>query len=487
MIPSIARRLRGNGFLAGTIKLTTGTLVAQVVGILATPILTRLYLPQAFGDAALFMSVTAIVGVVSCLKYELAIVLPADESEAVAVVWAAVFSVAVVSVLSTLVVLAGHFLVTYPPVHRAFGTCSLWIPPMVFLTGLNLIFTYWHSRSKRFGRNAVSKIIASFITQLVKLGGGFLGQPTGGMLISGSIAGMGAANLFYWVRDLPDWRGICAARSFQKLKEAAKRYRHFPFFASWSTLLNTASQQVPVLVMAVYFDQTIVGYYAFGVGILSLPMSLVAASVSQVFYQRASEIRATNGREISSKLFINLFAIGFFPFAFLALYGREVFALVFGAQWHVAGVYAEMLSVWTFFMFIVRPLSMTTSVYELQKIALVLQIILFSLRIGSVICGGLLGNAYLAVVLFSLTGAAHCLVTSLWYIHVAGGSVPDVLKQSIPIAGVAGLFLAIHHVVYHYVFPGVIGLVAVTVVTGVLYLYVVRGKIVLFQNVHGMA
>jgi len=58
---------RSSSFAADVLKLVTGTTVAQVIAALASPLLTRLYGPEAFGLLALFTSITSIIGVVACM------------------------------------------------------------------------------------------------------------------------------------------------------------------------------------------------------------------------------------------------------------------------------------------------------------------------------------------------------------------------------------------------------------------------------------
>ena len=483
MIQSFLHALRQNGFIANIFKLMSGTVIAQAIGLLITPILTRIYAADAFGEAALFMSISSIIGVVACLKYELAIVIPKEDDEAATVFGISFLAVLVMSLIVAALVLPGKTLIVGLLNQPSFSTYIVWLPFMVFLLGINLILNYWNSRRNAFGRNAVARVAMSITTQGMKLGGGIIGPASGGSLIFAGIAGQfvsGLLQIFLAWRD----KAIIIGNnlSLVKMKQAALKYRKFPIYSSWSGLLNTASQQMPVLVMSFFFKPSIIGYYALGVGILSLPMSLIAASVSQVFYQKACTIRANNGKEISSKVYINLFAMGFLPFAFITLYGKELFVVVFGAQWETAGSYAQMLSIWTLFMFMARPLSMIISVYELQKIGLVLQIILFMLRIGSVVIGGMVGSPYLAVILFSITGAVHCFLTSLWYIHVAGGSVRNVLKESGYIAACGIALLGGHYLLYQNLLQNFIWFTVLSFIIAVFYYLAIRKRIIL-QNI----
>ena len=54
----------------------SGTLVAQILLICVTPILTRLYTVEDFGNLSVFMSILSMLTVGSTGKFELAIVLP---------------------------------------------------------------------------------------------------------------------------------------------------------------------------------------------------------------------------------------------------------------------------------------------------------------------------------------------------------------------------------------------------------------------------
>src|SRR5260370_21769475 len=68
-------------FASDVFKLGTGTLAAQILGGLTAPLLTRLFSPQAFGITTLFTSITSVIGVIVCLRYEQSIILPAKDED----------------------------------------------------------------------------------------------------------------------------------------------------------------------------------------------------------------------------------------------------------------------------------------------------------------------------------------------------------------------------------------------------------------------
>jgi O-antigen/teichoic acid export membrane protein len=70
-------------FNSNVLTLMVGTTIAQAIPIAITPILTRIYTPEDFGILALFMGFTAIFGTIANARYELAIMLPEKDEDAI--------------------------------------------------------------------------------------------------------------------------------------------------------------------------------------------------------------------------------------------------------------------------------------------------------------------------------------------------------------------------------------------------------------------
>src|SRR5690554_432400 len=73
-------------------KLTAGTGLAKVIGVLSAPIITRIYLPEDFGVLSIFTSVIALIVPLGILRYSLALPLPKNDGLATNI---AVFSSAI--------------------------------------------------------------------------------------------------------------------------------------------------------------------------------------------------------------------------------------------------------------------------------------------------------------------------------------------------------------------------------------------------------
>ncbi|MEN6313789.1 MAG: hypothetical protein ABFD25_06035, partial [Clostridiaceae bacterium] len=55
-------------FAFDVLTLAGGTTFAQILTILAAPVLTRLYGPDDFGIWALYLSITSIISVIACMR-----------------------------------------------------------------------------------------------------------------------------------------------------------------------------------------------------------------------------------------------------------------------------------------------------------------------------------------------------------------------------------------------------------------------------------
>jgi O-antigen/teichoic acid export membrane protein len=93
------------GFAKNVATLMSGTIFAQFISIAISPILTRLYSPEYFGNYSYFNSIVGIFAVIVCWRYELAIVIPSDDSDSANILFIAIFIYIVMSICILLFVL----------------------------------------------------------------------------------------------------------------------------------------------------------------------------------------------------------------------------------------------------------------------------------------------------------------------------------------------------------------------------------------------
>jgi len=393
-------------FATDVLKLVSGTAVAQVIAILASPILTRLYGPEAFGLLALFTSITGIIGVIACMRYELAIMLPKDDKDSINILGLCFLMVTIITVITGIGLFLGSGALL-SVLHAQDLAPFMWlVPPFIFVSGLFLALNYWNSRTRHYGRLSIARVTSAVTTTGTQLGAGFGGFPTGGSLIGaslvGSIVSTGILGGQIWRED---GASIKRAVSRKGIVAGLKRYKKFPLIDSFSALLNTISWQLPVLLLSAFFSPVIVGFYALGMRVLQTPMSLIGGAIAQVFFQRAAEAKREGTLDILvENVFRVLVIIGLFPILILTLIGGDLFSVVFGGLWQDAGIFAQILGIWTFIWFISSPLSTIYIVLEKQDFGFQYNVANLITRLLSLIIGGIMQSVYIALFLFGLSG-----------------------------------------------------------------------------------
>ena len=424
-------------FSGNVLKILTGNLFAQGLAVMVAPVLTRLFAPEAFGVAALFVSITGVINVVTCLRYELAIVLPQTDEEAANLLCGCLLIVLGAAGSTAISV---YFFADYLAQQLNSSELGkyLWLVPLVvFVNGLILALSYWNNRTKQFGRISIIRAVSSVVTQGTKFGAGLLGFISGGVLIWATAFGQFiAAATLTWQIWRCDWRLLRSSVSKDRIVVNLKRYYRFPLYNTWSALLNSASHQLPALMLAYFFSKTVVGYYALGMVVLNTPLKILGEAIAQVFFQKASETCNRNGdvsivvREVYSRLV----SLGLFPIIVLMLVSEDLFVIAFGNRWAEAGQYIQILGPLFYFQFLSSPISTLFAILEKQHYGLFFNILLFGTRIASIIVGGMAGDIRLTLFLFVSTGVACYGFLSFWLISKAGLSAMYALQQIIKFA-----------------------------------------------------
>lgn len=409
-----------SGFTTNVLKLVSGSIIAQALGIMLIPIITRLYSPGDYGVFQLFLSISIILAILSCLSYQLAIMLPKDDEDSANIVILCFILLSVFSVTSggVFILLSGWVgkVLNVPDISHY----TIFLPAIVFLNGLFMIMNYWLSRRIRFGVIARAHVANTFFGRIVQIGLG-LGAASPLGLIAGLIIGYGTALLVMLKRIRDDFH-LFRSVSHGDIKRLAVRYKRFPLFASWSSVANSVSLQVAPLMLGLFFSPTVVGYYAMAHLVVNMPMSLIGSATSQVFFQKASEEKNRIGsvKTVVQEVHKRLVSIGIFPILVLMIIGEELFNLVLGSQWSTAGEYARILSPWILLVFIASPLSTIFSVLEKQTIDLSFNLLLLLSRITVLYVGGVYNDPVIALILFSITGVFFWGWLNLYILKISG-------------------------------------------------------------------
>ena len=372
-------------FSRNVLTLMTGTTIAQAIPIAISPILTRIYTPEDFGVFALYMALVSIFGSIINGRYELAIMLPNNDEEAINVFALALIINIIISIVLLFLVVFFHNYILILLQNEAIGIWLYFVPLSVFFIGLFNILNYFNNRQKRYKDIANVVILKSLILASVQLSIGFIKQGVSG-LISGQILSMLFANMKL-LKNIKQDKVLLSKITRKKILCMAKRYINFPKFSLWAIFANTLSQQLINILISMLYNIHTLGLYALVQRVLLIPSSLIGNSIGQVFFQEATIEKQKTKKSVYlfKHTMQKLFLIGIPIFGILFFIVEDVFAFVFGEKWRLAGEYAQILLPFFFVRFISSTMSVVLVIFEKQKVELIINIILIIMSLFLVI------------------------------------------------------------------------------------------------------
>lgn len=376
--------------------LGSGVVVAHLITLAISPLITRMYTPDQFGMFALFTSLVSILTLLSTGAYEFSIVLPKKEKTAIQLFKVSILCSVLFSIVFYILLL---FTAPFISDSTTLSISFLFLLPLgIFFHSLMSSFNYWFNRNEYFNEFAQAKIAMSVGTGLFQLGFGAGGFTSVGLLI-GLIAGRFFSAGTMALKKAGELRELFTGWAKQDLKEAAAAYSDHPKFVLLSSLLSSVAIEVPVLLITSLFGSRELGFYGLGFRILMAPVTLVSLSVGHVYFQKFAARK--NKRETLAPYILRLWAIlsliGILPFTGLFFVSEPVFIFAFGAEWAGAGKVASILSPMLFFLFITNPTSKSLLVLNKQKIMPFISAGSLSIRLAALLTGYYLYDFYIAL------------------------------------------------------------------------------------------
>jgi len=352
--------------LGSMLSLVRGTALAQLVFVLATPILTRVYSAAELGVFGVYTAVVVVASRVVGLRYEMATPLPRRDEVALHLTWLTMLlSVGMLGAAYLAYVFAIDGLGLFDEAHPL--QSHVWI----VLTGilmfvLNAALSMWFIRKKEFGIVANSRLINALLLAVFQLAG-FLSSAKLLVLLGAYPLALGISNL-YMFRRL-DWKVARYRRSRARLLGTlARRYREFPLYATLSSTISELSQALPLFVLSAYFGNAQVGYFFMARRIGLVPTSIVGRAISQVNHAEMLEhYRDGALGDVLSRQIRLLQWVSILPAFVLAAVAPALCERLLGEEWRIAGEYLQLMTPYVVVRLVFAPVQAVNYVAEWQR------------------------------------------------------------------------------------------------------------------------
>jgi O-antigen/teichoic acid export membrane protein len=407
----VLRDILRSKFARNVAIVATGTAGAQVIGVIFTPIVTRIYGPEAFGVLGTFTAILNILTPMAALSYPIATVLPERDEDAEVLIQASVILAVATALLTALILW-----VFKAPLVNIFNLQGVepylpLLPLSMFFSVLVATATNWILRHKQFKITASVAIWQALLSNLAKVLVGVFYPLASTLIVVSSLATLMHGSML--------WRGIgkrkpaslvkksgtSLGENIRQMRTLLLRHKDFALFRTPQIVVNCVGQSLPVLMIANLFGPAAAGLYVLPKTILGLPTILLGKSVSDVFYPQFVETIRNGGR--AGKILMKacgvllLLAVG--AYSIVILFGPWLFAWVFGEQWLTAGEYARWMALWFIAVLASRPIIAAIPALSMQGLFLVFECCTLALRALAIYLGYLFTQSALgAVAAFSL-------------------------------------------------------------------------------------
>ena len=372
-------------FFRNVAILTGGTVIAQIINLLSSPIIARIYRPEDLGNLSAYVSMVSILAVVACLRYDTAIPLPMDDETAISLL---VLSFLIVLVLAgilwaILFIFSDQIVILInTPLLKPY----LWLLPVSFMVmGIYQALSFWAIRMNAYGQIAKTKFYQSFGMAVTQVGLGLLTLKPAGLLIGdavGRTCGVSALAILTWKK----WKEIIKNISTDRIITAAKEYRRFPFISTGANLLNSLNLYLPSLITTAFYGTGVSGQLMLSQIVLGIPSILFAGAISQAYFGESVKIAKKSPHEqmpLFLKTLLRLTFVGLPVYGFIPIIAPLLINVVFGEKWNDAALYIQISTPMFLFQFIGSPLSAIQDVLQRLDLQMMAQLSRMVLLLGA--------------------------------------------------------------------------------------------------------
>lgn len=404
---NLLEKLRRNKFASAVLTLVTGTALGQAISLVTVPIVSRLYDQVAYGEYAIIISCSTIIGTVSQAGLASAIMAPEVDKESREVFsasfWMAfVLTAITVGGMGALSNVARIFDLTIP-----YGVALGILFVYSILNGANNLLRIYMNRCGLYNTLFWNSLIGALATLLITIPLGFVGSGVAGFMIADILGKLVCAvqmlvhaNPFVKIKPKQVW-GIIV------------RYRRYVLFQFPANFVHTCTQQLPNQVLEAAFGNSVLGSYSMSNKILAIPSRLIATPISTAYFKTASDYHREK-KDLGAFTFklVKLIMLCAAPLVIICIaFGESIFTFVLGEKWRQAGTISAILIVWYMLDFCFSSTSYCRVAINRQKANLVISIVCLAINISGFVVGLLyFGDLMSTIICFGIAGSISKIV-----------------------------------------------------------------------------
>lgn len=357
--------MRLNKFIGDSFLMILSSGIAQVILIITTPIITRLYSPTEFGEFTIFSNIAMILIPIINARYDLLIVNTKNDRSA-----NILSQISFLISLLILLILIPIFAISawlYPNFILDF----IFIIIMLFLVSLTNIFTNYLNKERKYKVLSLINVFRAGSMALLQIIFGILALGSLGLIIGFSLSYIAGITLGYKTFK----KHFNIVRDKEETKALFLENKNQLVYSTPSILLNSLSFSVVVFFIGILYTNTEVGIYGMAIRVLGIPVTIISLGLSKIFMQQANDyyIEHGNFRNLLLKFSSILVIVSIILYVPLYLFSEELVNILLGHSWVDAITVIKIVIPLFVIRLIVSTVSLSVIVLQKQQLELILQ------------------------------------------------------------------------------------------------------------------
>ncbi len=349
MLKNAIERFKNSNRLKNITKISSGTLVGQIISFITVPIFTRIYGAEILGIWAFLNAIYLFVNSFSDLGLTYSIMVEKDENK----------REKIYQILTTIILLFSFIIsiiigIIYTFFKENDTNLNIWF---LMIYSLIAIFTLqqvqicytWLNRNGKYDILMKNPLINNLSFGIIGIILGIIGLKQYGYYI-GWIAGQ-ILTLMNMKKYMPK-KSINV--NIREYKEIFKENLNFVKYQLPTNIINVLKNQLPTFIIKPFFGNTILGYYSITLKILNIPITLLGNAVGRVFFQESTEMmnKGQGIGEFTYRSITKMMKVGAIPMILLISFGKIAVRIFLGEDWEPAGDMLRIVAFQTYFIFL---------------------------------------------------------------------------------------------------------------------------------------
>ena len=330
-------------------KISSGTVLGQIISILSLPLITRIYGPEVIGNWALIFANAMLINSVSDLGISQSIMIreKSDTKEIYSVI---IFLAAVITTILSIFIY-GYFRLILQNSMSATMTIVLFSGLFAFITQLVQFNYTWLNKNSAYSILMQNPLINKSSMAIFTIIFGIMGYREYGYYIGLILSEL--ITLIHMFRK-KEYKLYFEWPSFHVISKVLKQNIEFIKYQAPTNITLQFTEQIPNLIIGALFGRVMLGYYSISQKILNIPITFIGQALGKVFYQRLAELKA-KGKNIKHYIYnavTKAMKLAFLPMLLFAAFGDAAVIMFFGEDYAIGGLIARIIVFRSFFVFI---------------------------------------------------------------------------------------------------------------------------------------